>query len=192
MGIMDDVRRNENLDRVPDLLRHGIDDYPNNAKGYPTKVEELPETGRFTAAVSGLFKIDRVSAFENEDSYSLRLQIKCLDEGPAKFDTFQLGFYLVPEELADPQGFIQQRSLRDFGALAKFARKNELLDEDWNPEDFTQGVPELCEAFKKAQDFQVELGVKVQVYKHKQTGELKGPYVNLNWLKVDAVSKTPF
>ncbi len=186
MGIMNDVNRAQKLERMPDLTRWGITDFKQHPKGFPVTTGELPEKG-FRAKFGGEFKVENVSVWENEDgSWRLSLSLSGHEPGPSQGDRFHISVYLRPDELTSPEGFLQERSKKVFVNLLQYAVTNGLLPKDYDAEDYTAGVQELCRAFEGAQGHVVKAGFSV--YAGEKEGEMVGPYLNLNFLNAKAVS----
>lgn len=186
MGIMSDVKKAQALDNLPDLTRWGVTDFKQHPKGYPVSVDELGEKG-FRAKFAGEFEVDNASVWENEDgSWRLSLNLAGHEAGPSKGDRFRFSVYLRPDELAKPDGFLQERSYKTFVALLQYAVTNELLPKDYDAADYDAAVQDLCRAWESAKGHVIKAGFSV--YVGEKDGSLIGPYLNLNYLNAKAVS----
>ena len=190
MGIMDDLKRSENLDRVPDLLRWGHTDFPKNPKGYAVSAEELGDSGKINWKISGEFKVLSVFVNEFEDNtVKISFKLAGAEPGLSQGDQFNWTLYLRADELEKPDGFLQEKTFKEFSQLVKFCVTNNLLPEGWNPDDYDTIIADIAAAVQQFPDPTVwKAGFRISQYV--KDGELKGPYLSLNYLNANPA--TPF
>ena len=180
------------LSKMPDLTKwgEGIEGCP---KGYPLGLDDLPENGKFNVKLNEDWQIigARTKFNDEKDAWQFAWQFQNVTvDSQAKGQIAELFFWF-------PMDGIEDNGMR-IGDASKIGdiliKELELFDKEK-----LRACESWDEIFQLYHDHWAQTlnrtltgPLNVSAYKHKRSGEFKGPFINLGFLKRAAADEVPF
>ena len=187
MGLTHEFEIGRTLQGMPDLTLLGGAVTEGN-KGYPMSKEQNNGDKNFRTRIEGDFEVIRANSFEPDDGdwikFSLDLKIVTPGSPGNGQHIRNVSLFIVPTELAEPKGFLQQRSKEGLGKWIELMLAADVIEQDDldKHEEWPDLVTSLIEPITMLRGRTFEGRISISSYENKD-GVWKGPYANLDFCR---------